>query len=813
MKKLMVAVVSAASAIFAFGDLPHGADFEAEGFVVGESFTNYLDKGDGAVSEGTLYWEASIPGEEIGSIAAYTGTGRIGVDDVPDIYTNALTNAKYLQLDSGKNRLLRNIAEGGAAVPMSTGDGIYLDTLVKFSAASSLLDSDFESGDKLAIAYVGELDDGNYLSNFVVRAGFIGESQPTNYLVEVANFDVEDWHRLTIRTLTNIDGNRAGFKIYLDGQALAYSTGDDRFAQSAGFVDDTHTIFPSAVATGIYRETISAVAFAGNGSIDDVVFTTETPKFIKDTESVVATFTVDSGVTAISVQVGSAEPIVVDMNNLEAILPPGTDEFTVTATIDGANGYTFARMTYNNGVFTTNPATITGYAGGAIAITTTRSNFSVFDENGDPISGTYTTLGAALAAQGVAKIQLDFDYTVADWESIPLNQPVYEIDGEIVLNLNGNTLDGGASDYDEMFYVSGAMTVIDSVGGGKIVYGGTAGMFSTSSDLAIGAATGDVGVFIDGVLFVDGYEGDLVRANVRVADNTEADELVWSPAPGSKCADEPVNGYWVVTPSAAPQPTTYALTLPTGVNATAKVTANDVEVDDITAIDADTEVVVTWTALEGYKITLGATENITMDSDKTAATPTVVAITYATLTITQVDNCTIVVSNATEEVATGAKFDVDDAVQLTVYRTPASSYELDGYAATEQITMDQDQTVTAAVKSSGGSYPSYIDDPTKQAKYDTWKSDMAAAGVDVGDGAACEDAYLLNCKPTEVEAAKAAFKFTSISYDTTESKWVTTTTTGYNERTYNGTVTVIGYSDVGCTVQNAAGPFFKATLD
>ena len=61
--------------------------------------------------------------------------------------------------------------------------------------------------------------------------------------------------------------------------------------------------------------------------------------------------------------------------------------------------------------------------------------------------------------------------------------------------------------------------------------------------------------------------------------------------------------------------------------------------------------------------------------------------------------------------------------------------------------------------------------------------------------------------------AKAAFKITSISYDTTQAKWVVTYTDGYNERKYNGTVTVTGYSDVGCKTESATGTFFKATLD
>ena len=79
------------------------------------------------------------------------------------------------------------------------------------------------------------------------------------------------------------------------------------------------------------------------------------------------------------------------------------------------------------------------------------------------------------------------------------------------------------------------------------------------------------------------------------------------------------------------------------------------------------------------------------------------AITYATLTITEVDNCTITVKNGETEVESGAKFDVDDAVVLTVTRTAADGYELDGCDASETITMTADKTVTAAVVASGAS--------------------------------------------------------------------------------------------------------------
>ena len=222
------------------------------------------------------------------------------------------------------------------------------------------------------------------------------------------------------------------------------------------------------------------------------------------------------------------------------------------------------------------------------------------------------------------------------------------------------------------------------------------------------------------------------------------------------------------------------------------------------------------TAPDGWTLSEGViTKEVSAAGTVVIPGPTATAvIEYVTLTITSVANCTIVVSNATAEVATGTQFNKADAVQLTVYRTPADGYVLDNCAATETITMDQDQTVTAAVKVSGG-YPTYIDteDADEKAKYDAWKAAMTTAGVDIGDGEAYEDAYLLNCKPAEVTAEAAAFKFTSISYDTTQSKWVTTTTTqNTSGADYNGTVVVTRYSDVGCPTASETGNFFNAEL-
>lgn len=876
MKKLMIALAAAATTMFSFGDdvLPHGADFEAEGYVAGENFTSYVNKAeDGVATSGNRYWYSTS--EDIGVISNHQS--GISVKSVPDLYENATPTGgvKYLQLDT-QAPLLRTIKSNDQSgsftgVDMSTGDGIYLDTLVKFTAADAAFGTDAleDAVDKIAIEYVereieyGTGDEATVvkvtpLTNFVVRAGFIGSAFATNYLVDVPDGWLEnnmkdDWHRLTVRALTNIDGNnRAGFKIYLDEVPLVYRTDNDEFAQSAGFEDDTHMIFPSAVATGDNKTTISAVAFSGNGSIDDVVFTTTKPKFIAESEAVVVPFVADAGVTAISVLPdGATDAISVDMTAAtpSATLPAQTTAFTVNVTVDEANGYTFGGITVGETAYDTNPASVTGYAGDAITITTVRNNFNLFDANGDPIQGTFQTLSDALAAQNVAKIVLAHSYNVAENEG---NEFVtYDIDSDITLDLNGNTITGGGD--DALFTVGSGVTmiVIDSLAAntGKIDYTGTYAVFYSEGDVVIGATTGDYGPTIDGYLAAADDGGDgiwLIKGKIEAVTNSEGGAFLWDGylgnSEGTITSDADLDSdeeYWVVTPQGGS--TTFALTTTGGANAT--VTTDPA---DVSALTEETEVTITATPETGYTYNgvdltdTGFTydsESGTISRTLTVTTDTEVAVPGAvaqqlgtyTVTVTPTANATYAAAYKSDDSAIEP---VEDVLTVTVGQTivitatPAEGYE---YAETPtdwtagqdgEITIEVSEAGTVAIpaptEKGGKTYPSYIpDDATEKGKYDTWKDAMTAAGVDVGDGEAYEDAYLLNCKPAEVTAEAAAFKFTSISYDTTQSKWITTTTTKNTKGAdYNGTVTVTGYSDVGCTVGNEteAGPFFKASL-
>ena len=854
----MIALAAAATTMFSFGDLPTGTSFESESLTTGDkTVADIVDYDDAGTKDGTLYWFSTADDTEalgvVTNEAPYTGTMR------PQAYKDA-PNANYLTLDTS-TPLYRTINGKGDASAIADvegteiGDGLYLDTLVKFTAADSTNDLQLAEGDKIAISYVVEdMDDdgdGVYLTNFVVRAGYVNGSgiDKKNYVMDAINdFDSTVWHRLTVRAISDVGSSAApvGFVVYVDGVALTYSTdvaaGDSDYVGSLNaavaqnlYNSEKHALLPSTVNSGSAKTTLSAVAFKGNGSIDDISFTPNTPSFISDSEKKTVAFTIPAGVTSLTIDG-------VDYYDVEGVATTNiafaADDADFSLVIGCAQDYTVSAVEVTGCSYSVADGTYTvafSAASATFAISTTRGNFA-YVVGGETLKA--ATLAAALsAADADSTITLMYDYDVSDWESLSEASPVYTISKNVTLDLNGKVLDGGSSDYRLMFSTAPncTLTVIDSnnEGTGTITYGGTYGIFGGTGDVIIGsndAGVTDYGPIINGsAIGSDGWITIVYRGKFTYAENTtEGGEFTcdsdsadgveavdWEVSSVAKDSEESPE-YWVVTVNGAA--TTYKLTIPEVTGATATVTdADEQEISDLTAIAEGTVVTVTWAPSTGYKITAGETEEITMDANKTAKEPTVVAITYATLTITQVENCTIVVSNATEEVASGATFDVDDETQLTVYRTPANGYKLSsGYAATETITMNANVTVTAVVEEDSEEpvYPSYIDggDAVAKDKYDTWKSYVEGASETVGDGEALADAYLLNCKPSEVEAAKAAFKFTSISYDSTQSKWVTPTTTSYNEREYNGTVTVKQYSDVGCTTESSTGTFFKAVL-
>ena len=765
----MIALAAAATTMFSFGDLPTGTSFE--GLTTGDkTVADIVDNDDAGTPDGTLYWFSTADDTEalgvVTNEAPYTGTMR------PEAYTGA-SNANYLTLDTS-TPLYRTINGAASSIGdfegTEIGDGLYLDTLVKFTAADSTNDLQLAEGDKIAISYVVEdMDDdgdGVYLTNFVVRAGYVNGSgiDQKNYVMDaIDDFDITVWHRLTVRAISDVGSSAApvGFVVYVDGEALAYSTdvaaGDAAYVESLNaavaqnlYNSGKHALLPSTVNSGSAKTTLSAVAFKGNGSIDDISFTQTKPEFID--EGMAVTIAWDAGVE--TVKIGDDEAFAtagLDYTATNITVDAGVTSLAVIANYaegkeagkwDVPEGTTFANDTW------------TGFSSGAtLTIKSMTPLFKVGDKKYDDFTAALEEAVAAAEQSGSpATIQLlgNIDGAISFTE------------GNIVLDLNGKTIQGGAEDEYSLANQGANLVITDSATGGKVA-GANTGSLLVYGDAAIttiqaGIYAGNISVIGDtlerkDILTITGgsfYDVDYDPEDPAFYLADTVDTAVYTIAGPTFDSDDNVY-IFTVSSGVTPEPTTYELTIPEVTGATATVTdADEQEISDRTKIAAGTVVTVTWAATEGYKITAGASEEITMDANKTANEPTVALIKYATLTITQVENCTIVVSNATEEVASGAQFDVDDETQLTVYRTPANGYKLsEGYAATETITMNANVTVTAVVEkdSEEPEYPSYIpEDAAVKAKYDTWATTYGA-----DTGSAYEDAFLLNIAPDAVD--------------------------------------------------------------
>ena len=784
MKKLMIALAAAATTMFSFGDLPTGTSFEAltEGPVTVGGVANRDDSG---TTGGDFYWYSTASEtDELGAITndvAGSGVSR------PDMFANQ--NTKSLQIDTTAPLVRTALPNAGASevtgVAIGT-DGIYLDTLVKFTAADEAFAEDLTGGDKIAIEYVeheAEEGDEGY-TNFVIRAGFVGGSEivQTNYFAAVPDgFDKDAWHRLTVRTIADVGDGNVGFVIYLDGdvnKTLKYSTDvdagfgtlNDAVAEKF-YNSEKRALFPSAVNSGNDKLTISSVAFSGNGFIDDVSFAAEAPNFITAGEAVVATFVADAGVTAISVSVaGVADPI--SVVNGSATLPAGTTAFTVNVTVDEANGYTFGSMTVGDAVYNTNPASVTGYTGGDITITTTRNNFNLFDANGAPIQGPFQTLSEAFAAEGVAMIKLAYDYDALAFEGEDFDG--YDIDGEIVLDLNGNDLDGGDDSAGaSLFRVIdvGVLTIIDSVGGGSISYDtqyGYAIVKMDGSDAFIGAATGDAGATFNGKLFEDDYEGNIVKGYIDDANNADEGVFLWDSYVDGGSDYELVDDYWVVTPEGGS--TTFALTTTGGENA-------EIVTDpaNVSALTEATDVTITATATNGF--------------------------TYATVDLSGTD--WLYNSN-------------DDAISITTNISENTEIAVPD-AVSEQSQEDWPEgqdLIDAEGKAAGDLFPGITNAlATADAKaVATWAEANNVAYA--AKGSILPEAFLLDCANTQaaIDEAAANFKITAITVSGD-----TVTIAPADGADYgNGKVVIEGATSLASPIswheKTTGDHFFRATL-
>ena len=821
MKKLMTLMGVTAFALGAFADAYVANKVGFENYTTGSGVTAVTEE-YGDMSNAKLWYCEDGDGdskvEEYGDAAKY----NYGASD------NLLNGpgSKYLAVSTGNKPLYRALAhiQGQEPGQQSLDGDIVADTLVQFTVSPTPQTP--ESGAKFALWLLGEdpteVTGRDPVTNLVVTAGgYDGYSvTPQNFNLEVEGVDVspENWHRVTVRAINGIadDGQglyALGFVVYIDGVPATCADADyaTKFGEPTGelttealILKDSKKLFLSLVSTGNDARKLAGVGFQGTGKVDDlsIVDGTAAPSFVAATTGFIITWS--EGV--VSFKVGA--DTYTTANKDYVIVEPVNGAVAVTDVVY-ANSYSKGTWTADGATLNGGTFTLSGnIASGKIVATT-----SVFEIDGQ----TYETLGAALLAAGTAgeavtikavnsfNASTDFGET-AEYE-------VYEIGSDVILDLAGCTItdDRDTEQFtDPLFSVGGGATlvVIDSEGGGKLVaVKEDRPLFYTDEGVVIiGATTGDEGVKVDGGIRYEDSNVTLVRGFFN--DDENAKQLV---AEGSTCSEDPDEaGFYTVAPgSTPPEPTTYTVTFSYTVPGAESATVSSVDVEDGTLLSA-----LTWPTLPtvtGYTAawpTYAEGATVTADVTFTANyTPETYTVTFYTNSV---------------EYAT-ATYTYGDASTYTAPSDP----DVDGFTfggwftdnGTFKTAFDFDETVADNTRVYAkltekqppeDDYPTYIptEDAAAKAKYDSWAE---YAGVTTAAAAEeLEEAYLLNCKPDEVAAAKAAFKFTSITKD--GDTWVTTTTTGYNNRDYNGTVTVKSYSDVGCTTESETGTFFRATL-
>ena len=363
MKKLMTTMLAVAVGVslHAVGMASTGTSFE--GLDAGDYDINATTGELSAQEAGQTYWVTNGTDQTLTVVAG--PSVATAWDDNPGVPTRPFTSGpqqKYLDIKTTLgNPVTRNVSVGGAGT--SIGDGFYFDSLVKFTAFDGDQVVNLDGG-KLAIWLKEAYDNGDSAdptgTNLVITAGYLQNNSAvqTNYTCNVSGVSFNDggWHRVTVKAIGTIyDGDVVpGFVVYVDG---VYATSDAAKGIDISALNDNASafnvdgaLFPSADQSSTSYEEISSVAFDGQGSVDDLIFTATAPAFAKDKEF----FTIELGANVTSLtysEYGKGLSVTItETTRLEYVTDLGV---TVT-------GVTYAPGYMSDGISTSSEVTKTG---------------------------------------------------------------------------------------------------------------------------------------------------------------------------------------------------------------------------------------------------------------------------------------------------------------------------------------------------------------------------------------------------------------------------------------------------------------------
>lgn len=262
-------------------------------------------------------------------VAATAGKRPTGVSKFTGLDSTA--RSKALQISTGADPLLRTFAEQSSTSFQSIETTMYVDTLVQFTVTPDD-DTVTPSADDKLMIYLKETktvkDDEtvSYTTNLVAKAGIIDGDADGSFWVEtneytlVCSVVVEPykWYRLTVEMIPNVfseDGWEVpcmGFSIKIDGADCttggSFWTGEaeDALIENDALSEFGQTAYERLVIpiTGFGALRLQGVGFAGEGKVDDFVYTSTDPA----ATVVNFTFAFDATkVDAVNYTVGGAE--------------------------------------------------------------------------------------------------------------------------------------------------------------------------------------------------------------------------------------------------------------------------------------------------------------------------------------------------------------------------------------------------------------------------------------------------------------------------------------------------------------------------
>lgn len=535
-------------------------------------FWRIVGRDDNGAASGDTYWHSDVV--NVGVITNFNDLGSYAGQRPP------VTQGPYdrcLLLNAGLPlyRTIRPYAPAeGTSGPASfktvpIDGGFYFDGMVQFKATPA--GPQLRLGEK-AVVWM-RARDGE--TNLVVTAGFLqmgsGVESRDYVVTNLTDVREDEWHRLTVKAFSDITetGSRTvGLTVYLDGRQACYSVAEpagqagsaiDRLNTVAArhYNDAKHALFPSYDRT---VTTVSAVAFEGNGAVDDIVFRTDAPAggFIDDklvfvlrwTEKVESFSYVYAGRT---VPVDPTEhpgrlieiPVVAGADSLEVINDRYAENYARGACRDThgeelPDGEPFPVALYHHGTLVASPAV-----------------FKDVQNRG------YVSFEKALAAiressSGYGRLTMNADYVSDD----PIRSAVQieeSDDVEVVLDLCGYTLSSSDPGMSVVYVMGGSLTLVDSKGTGCVT-GGYAPMIANvqyAGRLRIGDTNNsvDLGVTVEGGLHIEplSFEGafggslELVRGTFWTGD-ADARETVLSNVVAEASVASEADGYATVVP-------------------------------------------------------------------------------------------------------------------------------------------------------------------------------------------------------------------------------------------------------------------------